>query len=126
MMARKGRLAMEMNQLIAYAFTVGVIIALVLGLISALLPQGAVAILTSLLILAGIIVGFFNITPGEAKDYVLYVTAIVVVTSLSKNILGGLQLVGVYLESVLGSILAFILPSVVIVGLRAIINLSKD
>ena len=114
------------NKLIAYAFTIGVVVALVLGLIANLVPPSVVPYLTSLLILAGIAVGFFNITPAETRDYVLYVTALVLVTSLSRGVLGQVQGIGPYLESVLGSILAFILPSVLIVGLKAVMNLAKN
>ena len=114
------------NKVIAYAFTVGIIIAVVLGLIAARLSPSVVAVLTSLLILAGIIVGFFNITGAEQRDYILFATALVIVTSLSRGSLGTLQIIGPYLESVLGAMMAFILPSVIIVGIRAIIGLAKD
>ncbi len=114
------------NKLIAYSFTVGVVIALILGLIAARLPANVVAVLTSLLILAGIVVGFFNITPGEAKDYVFYVVAIALVIYLGGNNLGQLQFVGKYLVSVLSAIMAFILPSVIIVGIKSIINLAEN
>src|SRR3989344_9209360 len=114
------------NKMIAYAFTTGVVVALILGLISARLPESVVAVLSSLLILAGIVVGFFNITPAEAKDYVFYVAAIVVVTSLAGNNLGELQYVGKYLVGVLNSIMAFVLPSLIIVGIKAVINLAKN
>ena len=114
------------NKMIAYAFTTGVVVALILGLISARLPPPVVAVLSSLLILAGIVVGFFNITPAEAKDYVFYVAAIVVVTSLAGNNLGELQYVGKYLVGVLNSIMAFVLPSLIIVGIKAVINLAKN
>ena len=114
------------NKLIAYSFTIGILIALILGLISTVLSADMVAILTSILILMGIIVGFFNITPKETKDYVLYVTAIVIVVSLGGNNLGQLQLVGKYLVSVLSAVMAFILPSVIIVGVRAVIRLARN
>ena len=114
------------NKVIAYAFTTGVIVALILGLISAIVPANAVPYLTSLLILAGIVVGFFNITPTETSSYVLFVTAIVVVTSLSQGSLAAVQYIGPYLESVLASIMAFIVPSVIIVGLRSVINLAEN
>ena len=114
------------NKVIAYAFTAGVVIALILGLISAMVPATAVPYLTSLLILAGVVVGFFNITPAEAKDYVFFVAVIVVVTSLSKGSLAAVQFIGPYLESVLASIMAFIVPSVIIVGLKAVINLAEN
>ncbi len=74
----------------------------------------------------GIIVGFFNITPNETKDYVLYVTAIVIVVALGGNNLGQLQMIGKYLVSILNAILAFVLPSVIVVAIRAVINLAKD
>jgi len=114
------------NRLIAYAFTVGIVIALILGLISTWLPAGVVPVLTTVLILMGIVVGFFNITPTETKNYVLFVTALVIVTSLGGGVLGGVQLIGVYLESILQAILAFILPSVLIVGIKAVMNLARD
>ncbi len=113
------------NKLIAYAFTIGVVVALVLGLISAWV-QPYVPVLTSLLILAGIVVGFFNIAPNETRDYILFVTAMVIVISFGGNILGNVQVIGPYLTSVLSSILAFILPSVIIVGIKAVINLAKN
>ena len=114
------------NRLIAYAFTVGIVIALILGVISAWLPAGVVPVLTSILILMGIVVGFFNITPTEAKDYVLFVTALVIVTSLGGGILGNVQMIGMYLENILQAILAFVLPSVIIVGIKAVMNLARD
>ncbi len=114
------------NKMIAYAFTTGVVVALILGLISARLPPSVEAVLTSLLILAGIVVGFFNITPTEARDYVFYVAAIVLVTYLGGNNLGQLQYVGPYLVSVLNSIMAFIMPSLIIVGIKSVVNLAKN
>ncbi len=114
------------NRLITYAFTVGIVIALILGLISAFLPAGVAATLTSLLILAGIVVGFFNITPAETRDYVLFVTALVVVTSLSTGVLGDVDIIGPLLQSVLGMIMAFIVPSVIIVAIKAVLNLAKN
>ena len=114
------------NKVITYAFTIGVVIALVLGLISAMLPPEITPWLVSLLILSGVVVGFFNITPKEAESYVLFVTAIVVVTSLSKGSLIAVQFIGPYLESILSSLMAFIVPSAVIVGIKAVINLAEN
>lgn len=114
------------NKVIAYAFTAGVVIALILGLVANWVSPTTVPYLTSLLILAGIIVGFFNIAPHETKDYILFTTALVIVVSLGGNNLGELQYLGKYLVTVLNHILAFVLPSVIIVGVKAVINLAKD
>lgn len=118
--------ALVTNKLITYAFTIGVIVALVIGLASSYISDATMAVLTSVLILAGIMVGFFNITEHEAKDYILFVTAIVVVTSLGGDVLGQVQKIGPYLVKVLASLLAFIVPSLVVVGIKSILHLAKD
>lgn len=118
-----------MNTMLAYAFTAGIVIALVLGLVTPLVAQVnpmLPAILTSVLILAGIGVGFANITSAETRDYILYVTALVIVLSMGGSALGQIQYLGKYLESVLWSLMTFVLPSVVIVSVRAIFRLAKD
>ena len=117
------------NKVLAYAFMTGIVLALVLGLVSPVVESinpALPAVLTSVLILAGIAVGFANITENETRDYILYVTALVVVLSLGGDTLGLVQKIGPYLKSVLGSLMTFVLPSVVIVGIRAIIRLAKD
>lgn len=117
------------NKVLAYAFMTGIIVALILGLVSPVVESinpALPAILTSLLILAGIVVGFANITEDETRDYILYVTALVIVLSLGGSTLGQVQRIGPYLESVLGSLMTFVLPSVIIVGVRAIFRLAKD
>lgn len=114
------------NKVITYTFTVGIIVALVLGLLSQFVPENIAPYLTSLLIIAGIIVGFFNIHPEEARDYVVFVTALVIVTSLSQGAFGAVQIVGNYLEAILSSILAFIVPSVIIVGVRSVLHLARS
>ncbi len=118
-----------MNTVLAYAFTSGIVIALVLGLVSPLVAKVnplLPAILTSVLILAGIGVGFANITESETRDYILYVTALVIVLSMGGSALGQIQRIGPYLESVLWSLMTFVLPSVIIVSVRAIFRLAKD
>ena len=125
-MAKSGFVGNVANKLIAYAFTAGVTAALLLGLVATVLPANWLPVLTTLLILAGLVVGFFNISPSEQRDYVLYVTALVVVLGLSKNILGSVQAIGPYLESVLGTLMAFIVPSVLVAGLKAVVALSKN
>jgi hypothetical protein len=117
------------NKMLAYAFTIGVVIALLLGLVSPWLSTvnpALPAILTSVLILAGIGVGFANITAEETRNYVLFVTALVVVLSLGGSTLGKVQIIGPYLESVLGMLMTFILPSVVVVGVRAVFHMARD
>jgi len=110
-----------------YSFTIGVIIAVILGLA---LPIGAQAqaILTSILVLLGLIVGFMNVTGKETREYLLVATVLVLVSYAGSagGTLGGVMYVGPYLEGIFRGIMSFVVPATVVVGLKDIINLSKN
>jgi len=91
------------NKVIAYAFTAGVVIALILGLIAGWLPETVLPYLTTLMIVAGVIVGFANIRPAEAKEYVWFVTALAIVIYLGMNNLGEVLWIGDYVKAVMGT-----------------------
>jgi len=114
------------NRVIAYTFTLGVVLALILGIVSALIPENIVPFLTSALILAGLIIGFFKITKEEAKDYIVFGTALVIITSLTKEPLSTLQWVGIYLNNILSHIMIFVVPSVIVVTLRSVLRLAEE
>ncbi|MFH2028303.1 MAG: hypothetical protein ABIJ08_04155 [Nanoarchaeota archaeon] len=107
---------------------IGVIIAILLGLA---LPLGAQVktILTSLLVIMGLIVGFLNVTGKETKDYMM-VAAILVFVSYAAGGAGTpltqVQSIGMYLESIFQAIMAFVVPATIVVGLKSIMALSKN
>jgi len=124
---KKGVVSQASNRIIAWAFIVGVLIAIVVGLFGA---SAAIApytgILTTILVVAGIIVGLFNINPAETNNYLLATVSIVIVAALSSNSLGLIQGIGPYLQSVFSALMAFIVPAVMVVGLKAVYYISKD
>jgi hypothetical protein len=106
-----------------WAFIIGVILAFVGGIIASFV--GA-AVVTSILILLGLIVGFLNISDKETNNYLLASVSLVIVTALGGQILGSIAYVGFYLSSVLTAILTFVIPAVIIVALKAIYNIAKE
>ncbi len=115
------------NVVIARAFIVGVVLAVLLGLFG---TQEAVApyraTLVSLLVVAGLIVGMFNISKDETNNYLLAAVSLVIVSSLGSTLLGEISGVGMYLRSVFTTLMAFVVPAVVIVALRAVYYVSRD
>jgi len=110
-----------MEKVGAWSFIIGVILAIIAGIFF-----GASAVVTSILIILGIIVGFLNITDKETSAYLLASVSLVIVTSLGGAVLGNVAVVGMYLESVLGAIMTFVIPAVIIVALKAIYSLAND
>jgi len=110
-----------MEKVGAWAFIIGVILAILAGLFFR-----ANAVVTSILILLGIIVGFLNITDKETSAYLLAAVSLVIVTSFGGAVLGNVAVVGMYLESILGAIMTFVIPAVIIVALKAIYSLAND
>jgi len=110
-----------------YAYLVGVIAALIVGILAAYIPATAVTWLTSIIILAGLIVGFMNIGTKEVKDFLLVSTVLVIVAGLggATTTLAAVEVIGTYLEGIFTQLLAFVVPATVIVALKAVLELAK-
>lgn len=110
------------NQIGHYAFVIGVIISIVLGIAASALGDVA-SWLISLLIVLGMIVGFFNISAAEAKDFLLAASALVLIAYAGinqANSFANVELIGAYLKGTFDSVLAFVVPAGVIVALKKV------
>lgn len=108
-----------------YSFIGGVVLAVILGLPIAL--GAAKAWLMSLLVLLGLIVGFLNVADKATKDFLLIATILVIVSYAGSAgaILGGVQFIGNFLQGIFNSIMAFVVPAAIVVGLQAVYVLAK-
>ena len=111
-----------------YSFIIGVIIAVVLGLASSALGASAAAWLTSLLVVLGLIVGYLNVTGKETKEFMMVATVLIIASFAggASSTLSGVQFIGEYLSGIFGSIMAFVVPAVVVVGLKDVWNLGQN
>jgi len=107
----------------SWAFIVGVIIAIVLGLVGSVMGPIASGWLLSLLIILGLIVGFTNVAGKESKDFLLAAVALVIIAFAGSQ-LAGVNYIGVYLDGVFSGLLALIVPAGVVVALKDIWAIS--
>ncbi|MFA6072747.1 MAG: hypothetical protein WC758_01395 [Candidatus Woesearchaeota archaeon] len=113
------------SKLGVWAFIVGVILALVGGVIVGLLNAGE-TVITAILIVLGLVVGFLNVTDKETKDYLLASVSLILVTYFGGATLGMVPVIGSYLSSVFSAIMTFVIPATIVVALKAIYNLAQD
>ncbi|HKZ49427.1 MAG TPA: hypothetical protein VJ110_00255 [Candidatus Nanoarchaeia archaeon] len=106
-----------MSKLGDWLFLLGVLLAIVLGLIWP--SSGPIA---ALLALIGLVVGLLNITAGEVRDFLLASVALIVAASGFSLI----PLIGGMLANILGYIVALVAPAAVVVALIAIWKLAKS
>ncbi len=103
-----------------WAFIIGIVLAILAGLVPQL--QGSY-IVTWLLVVLGLIVGFLNVTDKETQPYLLSAIALMVVGSAGITVFGSL---GSIVQSVLGNIVAFVAPGALLVSLKTVWAISKD
>ena len=106
-----------MEKIGTWAFLIGVLIAVVAGLVPSL-PATQVA---WVLVILGLVVGFLNIRAGEAQEFLIACIAILVVAGM-----GGLPPLGRTLGTILTNMIAFVAPAALLVALRAIWQLAED
>ncbi|MBI2108321.1 hypothetical protein HYU10_00195 [Candidatus Woesearchaeota archaeon] len=112
----------------SYSFIVGVIVAIVLGVASPQLGVQAVTWLTSLLIVAGLVIGFLNVTGKETKEFLMVSVALVIVAFAGKDLvsLENVEIIGNYLQGIFQSVLAIVIPATIVVALKDIWELAKE
>ncbi len=115
----------------AWAFLIGSLLAIIVGIIAAVTKNTAAdpAIL-GVLALLGLIVGYF-VTEKDVKTFLLAAVSVVVVCYagiqglvINSAILGAN--IDKFVASVLGSMLFFFIPATIIVALKTVFSLAKS
>ena len=106
------------NSVGSWAFLIGVILAIVLGL-----GFGGtyVQTLTIALIIVGFLVGLFNIVEEEATPYLMSGTVLVIVSSLGGQVLSEITPV---VGGVLQALLILFVPATIIVAIKHVFTLA--
>ena len=115
------------NLLGAYAFLVGVVLAVVLGLFNESLAS-ADGLFYSALVLIGLIVGFMNVGDKDSKTFLMASLSLVIVGALGMEPLKYVALnnyVVASLRNVLGSLLLLFVPATIVVALKTVFSMSK-
>ena len=112
----------------AIAFTIGVILALLAGLIPASLQLGG--LIVAVLVVLGLTVGFLNVTEEETSKFLMSSVSIMIALFTAGQAIQAsistLGWVGSYLLGLLGYINIFVFPATIVVAIKAIYSLARD
>ena len=108
-----------------WAFIIGVIIAVVIGLFSTKLTQTQTGWLVLLLVVLGLLVGLLNITAKESTSFLIAAAALLI-TGTTGDTLGKIPTIGIYLTSIVQQIGVFVTPAAIVVALKSIQSLAKS
>ena len=110
----------KVNLLGSWAFLIGVIIAVLVGLgVGVSLNPTVVAIL----VLLGLVVGLLTIGAKEVEPFVMASIAFLLAAYIGADVLGMVTLVN--LSSVLQAIIALVVPATVVVALKEVFEIAK-
>ncbi len=111
-------MARKENRLGSWAFLIGLVIAVIVGFgFGGNLNQGMVLTL----FVIGLIVGLLNVADEEATPFLMSGVVLVIVASLSKDVLSTVAFIG----SVLDALLILFVPATVIVAVKNVFQLAK-
>lgn len=109
----------------AWIFLIAVILAIVLGLFSAKLSAGMQGIVLAILILAGLIVGFMNISNGETQKFLLASVILVIVSAMGEGAIPS-GMIGGFVTAILNALLVLFVPATIVVALKSIWAVAKN
>ena len=100
-----------------WSFIVGILLAIIAGLV----PGLATPTITWILVILGLVVGFLNITAKETSEFLVATIALLLVGGSAV-----IQGLGGVLPAILTNIVAFVAPAALLVALRAIYGLAAE
>lgn len=113
----KSKEVMNMDAKIGHwAFIVGIVIAIIAGLV----PAWQTAIVTWVLVILGLIVGLLNITAKESVEFLVATIALMLIGSA-----GAIPALGIIVLSILANIVAFVAPAALVVALKSVYELAR-
>jgi hypothetical protein len=120
------------NTLGAWAFLVGVVLAVLIGLSTTLVSIPALTIYSrqiyAILILLGITVGFMNVTGKESQTFLIAGAVLVIVSRFGMDSVSGTVIgigVGDAVRSIFAALLALFAPATIIVALKTVFSIAK-
>lgn len=108
----------KMGVIGSWAFLIGVILAVVLGLLG-MVSGGWI----TTLVVIGLIVGLLNVTDQEAMPFLMSGAVLIIASSLGQNeALASIP----YLKGVLDALLLIFVPATIIVAVKNVFSIAKD
>ncbi len=100
-----------------WAFLIGMLLAIVLGLLDIASGIGAI-----ILVIIGLIVGLLNIGDSEVTPFLMSGAVLIIASYFGGNILVDVR----YIRPVLDALLAVFVPATIIVAIKNVFSLARD
>jgi len=120
------------NSIGAWAFLIGVILAILIGLSTSLISIPTLteysAQIYAILVILGIIVGFMNIKGQDSQTFLIAGAVLVIVSKFGMESVSGTLIgikIGVAVSSVFGALLILFVPATIIVALKTVFEIAK-
>lgn len=120
------------NSVGAWAFLIGVILAIVVGISTSLIPlpfivqhNGAVY---AVLVILGLLVGFLNVTGRESQTFMIAGAVLVVVSKFGMDSVTGSLIglsVGTAVSSTFAALLVMFVPATIVVALKSVFSIAQ-
>jgi signal transduction histidine kinase len=121
-MPTKNKIKAKENLIGAWAFLIGVILAIIIGLFKVQLVGAASTVILALLVILGLIVGFLNVGDKDVHTFLLAALALVIVSYMGSESLAIIPQLG----SILNALLILFIPATVIVSLKLVFSIAKS
>ncbi len=109
------------NLIGAWAFLIGVILAIAIGLFSDYLSANTYKIILYILVVLGIAIGLLNITLKESSKFLLTALVLILVAYIGQSVMSIIPQIG----KILGALLVLFVPATIIVSLKSIFDIAK-
>lgn len=111
---------MNMDKIGEWAFVIGVVLAILLGIFDIGAMLGTIQVV---LVVLGILVGLINVTSRETTKYLVAAIALLVAGTAG---FGTLPMIGAIVARIVANIGFFVAPAAVVVALRSVMKTGKD
>ncbi len=106
----------------AWAFLVGIIVAITIGAGVSQATTTTVGVLAFL----GILVGLLNVTDEETMPFLMAGTVLVIVAGMGGSTIKATLGVGNILSGILDAIMILFVPATIVVALKSVFKMAKD
>ncbi len=120
------------NVIGAWAFLIGVVLAIVIGISTSFVSIPFLtkynASIYGILTLLGVVVGFTNVTGKESQTFLVAGAVLVIVSKFGmESVSGSFIGVGIYdlVSSIFGALLALFVPATIIVALKTVFSIAN-
>lgn len=110
-------MAKNINLIGSWAFFIGVILAIVLGIMNTLSGN-----MLTVLVIIGLIVGLLNVTGRETQPFLMSGLVLIIASVFGSSMLSSIS----WAERILSALLVIFVPATIVVAVKNVFNLAKN